>query len=118
MAAQAARDPERGLTPLAHLSDEDGLREAYRRPSQSSAAGRDGVTAPREAGHLAENLRALPERLRSGVYQAAPVERVWREKDEGGRRPLGQPAFEDTLVQRAGARRWAAISEQAFADGS
>ena len=42
--------------------------------------------------HLEENLRDLHERLRSGSYQAAPVERVWIEKEEGGRRPIGKPA--------------------------
>jgi RNA-directed DNA polymerase len=31
------------------------------------------------------------------------VERVWSEKAEGGQRPIGTPAFEDTSVQRAAA---------------
>ena len=53
------------------------------------------------AERLEENLRDLHERLRSGMYQAAPVERVWIEKDDGGRRPIGKPAFEDKIVQRA-----------------
>ena len=92
IAAQAARDPDRVLTTLAHLIDEDFLREAYRHTSKASAAGIDGVTAQRYAEHLAENLRDLHERLRSGMSQAAPVERVWIEKDDGGRRPLGKPA--------------------------
>jgi hypothetical protein len=26
---------------------------------------------------------------------------VWLEQDEGGRRPIGTPALEDTIVQRA-----------------
>jgi RNA-directed DNA polymerase len=46
------------------------------------------------------------------------VERVWIEKDEGGQRPIGQPAFEDTMVQRAVARLLEAIYEQDFYDGS
>jgi RNA-directed DNA polymerase len=45
LAAQAARDPERVFTPLAHLIDADFLREAYRQTSTSSAPGIDGVTA-------------------------------------------------------------------------
>jgi retron-type reverse transcriptase len=28
------------------------------------------------------------------------VERVWIEKDDGGQRPIGKPAFEDKMVQR------------------
>jgi len=82
IAAQAARDPDRVFTTLAYLIDEDFLREAYRHTSKSSAPGIDGVTARSYAEHLDENLRDLHERLRSGRYQAAPVERVWIEKDE------------------------------------
>ncbi|HEX9872169.1 MAG TPA: transcription elongation factor GreAB, partial [Candidatus Tectomicrobia bacterium] len=86
LAAQAAGDPAWVLTTLAHLIEADFLREAYRHTRKSSAAGIDGVTAQRYAEHLAENLRDLHERLRSGSYQAAPVERVWIEKEDGGRR--------------------------------
>jgi retron-type reverse transcriptase len=32
---------------------------------------------------------------------APPVERVWREKEEGKKRPISTPCFEDTMVQRA-----------------
>jgi retron-type reverse transcriptase len=64
------------FTTLAHLIDEDCLREAYRQTSKSSAPGIDGVTAKRYAEHLDENLGDLHERLRNGRYKAAPVERV------------------------------------------
>jgi RNA-directed DNA polymerase len=118
LAAQAARDPDRGLTPWADLIDEDFLREAYHRTSQSSAAGIDGVTAQQYAERLEANLRDLHERLRSGPYQAAPVERGWSEKDDGGRGPIGKPAFEDKSVQRAVALLLEAIYEQDFSDCS
>jgi RNA-directed DNA polymerase len=118
IAAQAARDPDRVFTTLAHLIDEDFLREAYRHTSKSSAPGIDGVTAQTYAEHLDENLRDLHERLRSGRYQAVPVERVWIEKDEGGQRPIGKPAFEDKIVQRAVAMLLEAIYEQDFYAGS
>lgn len=118
IAAQAARDSERVFTTLAHLIDEDFLREAYRHTSKSSAPGIDGVTAEAYAEHLDENLRALHERLRSGRYQAAPVERVWIEKEDGSQRPIGKPAFEDKIVQRAVAMLLEAIYEQDFLDCS
>ena len=101
IAAQAAHDPDGVFTTLAHLIDADFLREAYRHTRKSSAPGIDGVTAQTYAEHLDENLRDLHARLRSGRYQAAPVERVWIEKDDGGQRPIGTPAFEDKMVQRA-----------------
>jgi RNA-directed DNA polymerase len=118
LAAQAAHDPERVFTTLAPLSAPDFLREAYQQTSKSSAAGIDGVTAQPYAAHLDENLRDLHERLRSGRYQAAPVERVWIEKDDGGQRPMGKPPCEDKMVQRAGAMLLEAIYEQDCDDGS
>ena len=60
----------------------------------------------------------MHERLRRGCYQAAPVERVWIEKDDGGQRPIGKPTFEDKMVQRAVAMLLEAIYEQDFYDGS
>jgi RNA-directed DNA polymerase len=118
LAKQAHRNPERVFTNLAHLIDVDFLREAYRRTRKSSAAGIDGVTAKQYAAHLDENLHDLHERLRNGRYQAAPVVRVWIEKEDGGRRPIGKPAFEDKIVQRAVAMLLAAIDEQDFSDCS
>jgi RNA-directed DNA polymerase len=118
IAEQAAHDTNRVFTTLAHLIDEDFLREAYRQTSKSSAAGIDGVTAKQYAEHLDENLRDLHERLRRGCYQAPPVERVWLEKDDGGQRPIGKPTFEDKIVQRAVAMLLEAIYEQDFQDSS
>jgi RNA-directed DNA polymerase len=118
LAAQAAHDPKRVCTTLAHLIDEDFLREAHRQISKSSAPGIDGVTAQAYAEHLDEPLCDLHERLCSGRYKAAPVERVWIEKEDGGRRPIGKPAFEDKIVQRAVAMLLEAIYEQDFHDCS
>jgi retron-type reverse transcriptase len=118
IAAQAARDSARVFTTLAYLIDEDFLREAYRHTRKSSAPGIDGVTAEASAEHLDENLRDLHARLRSGRYQAAPVERVWIEKEDGGQRPIGTPAFADKIVQRAVAMRLEALYEQDFLDCS
>ena len=84
LAEQAARDPKRVLTTLAPLIDEDFLREAYRQTRKASAAGIDGVTATQSAEHLEENVRDFHDRLRNGRYQAAPVVRVWIEKEDGG----------------------------------
>jgi group II intron reverse transcriptase/maturase len=118
MAAQAARDPERVFTTLAHLIEGDFLREAYRHTSKASAPGLDGVTAQQYAAHLDEHLRDLYERLRSGRYQARPVERVGIEKEDGKQRPIGKPTFEDKIVQRAVAMLLEAIDEQDFSDSS
>ena len=61
----------------------------------------DKVTAAPYAANLDENLRDLHARLRANRYVAPPVERVWLEKEDGKKRPIGQPCFEDKMVQRA-----------------
>ena len=118
LAAQAAQHPDRVFTTLAHLIAKDFLQEASHRTCTSSAPGSDGVTAQAYAAPLDTNLQDLYERLRSGRYQAPPVERVWRTKEEGGQRPIGQPACEDTMVQRAVVRLLAAIDAHDVHDGS
>jgi retron-type reverse transcriptase len=118
LAAQAAHDPDRVFTTLASLIETDFLREASHHPSTSSAAGSDGVTAQPYAEHRDENWRDLHERRRSDRSQAAPVERVWIAKDDGGQRPIGKPTCEDKSVQRAVARRLEALDEHDGYDGS
>src|SRR5206468_8402999 len=56
----------------------------------------------------------LHDHLRNGRYQAAPVVRVWIEKEDGGQRPIGKPAFEDKIVQRAVAMLLEAIYEHSI----
>src|SRR5262249_41138122 len=118
LAAQAARAPNRVCPTRAHLIEADCLREASRQTRKASAPGSDGGTAQTDAEPLDEHRRALPERLCRGRSQAGPGERVGIEKDEGGQRPIGTPAFEDKRVQRAVAMRWEAIDEHDFSDGS
>jgi len=118
LAAQAVEYPGDVFTNLAQLIDEDFLREAYHRTRKNSAPGIDRVTAQDYAEHLDENLRDLYDRMRSGRYQAPPVERVWLDKEEGRNRPIGKPTFEDKSVQRAVARLLGAIYEQDFQDCS
>jgi RNA-directed DNA polymerase len=118
IATQAVDYPEDVFTNLAHLIDEDFLREAYHRTRKDSAPGSDHVTAQDYAEHLDENLRDLYDRMRSGRYQAPPVARVWLDKDEGKKRAIGKPTFEDKIVQRAVAMLLGAIYEQDFQDFS
>jgi RNA-directed DNA polymerase len=116
MAEQAKQYPAMVFTTLAHLMDEDFLREAYRRTRKDSAPGIDGVTAVQYAEHLEENLRDLHARLRSGRYVAPPVRRQWLDKPEGSQRAIGVPTFEDKIVQRAVTLVLGAIYEEDFHD--
>jgi RNA-directed DNA polymerase len=101
IAEQAQRYPEMVFNNVFHLIDGDFLREAYRQTRKSSAPGADKVTAKQYAENLEANLRDLHERLRDNRYVAPPVERVWIEKEDGKKRPISKPCFEDKIVQRA-----------------
>lgn len=114
IAQQAGEYPDRVFTTLAHLMDEEFLREAFRRTRKDGAPGADGVTAREYEADLTENLRHLHERLRSGRYKAPPVKRAWIGKEDGSQRPIGIPEFEDKIVQRAVAMLLCAVYEQDF----
>jgi retron-type reverse transcriptase len=45
---------------------------------------------------------------------APPVERVWIDKEDGKKRPMDKPCFEDKIVLRAMVRILEAIFEPAF----
>jgi RNA-directed DNA polymerase len=114
IAEQAKRYPAMVFNNVFHLIDYEFLREAYRQTCKSSAPGVDKVTAAQYAANLDENLRDLHERLRANRYVAPPVERVWIEKDDGKKRPIGKPCFEDKIVQRAVVMILEAIFEHDF----
>jgi RNA-directed DNA polymerase len=106
------------FTTLAHRIDVDLRREAYRRTRKDGAPGIDGVTAQADAEHLEANLANWYAWLRRGQYRAPPVRRTDLDKEDGGQRPIGIPAFEDNMVQRAVVLRLGAIDEQDCWDGS
>lgn len=118
IAKQAEDYPQGVFTTLAHNMDVDFLREAYRQTRKNSSPGIDGVTAKEYGEDLEENLKELHERLKSGRYKAQPVKRAWLEKDNGKKRPIGKPAFEDKIVQRAVAMLIEPIYELEFHDFS
>ena len=101
IAAQARDYPERVFNSLHHLIDMDWMREAFSRTRKDGAPGIDGVTATKYETDLEANLERLLDRLKSGRYYAPPVRRTYIPKADGGQRPLGVPAFEDKVAQRA-----------------
>jgi len=114
IAELARRDRQRCLTSLSHHVDLDLLREAYRQTRKDGAAGVDGRTASDYARTLDANLQDLLDRFKSGRYFAPPVKRVYIDKGNGKKRPLGIPTFEDKVLQRAVKMVLEAIYEQNF----
>jgi len=111
----ARRDGKQRFTALLHhVYDIDRLRTAYNGLKRNAAAGVDGETWRAYGDNLEANLRDLADRLKRGAYRAKPVRRAFIPKADGRQRPLGVPALEDKLVQRAVIEVLNAIYEEDF----
>src|ERR1700684_4508132 len=99
---------------LHHIYDPERLREAYFCLKKEAAPGVDGETWRHYGETLEDNLQDLSHRLKRGAYRAKPVRRVYIPKADGRQRPLGVPALEDKLVQRATVEVLNAIYETDF----
>ncbi len=86
---------------LHHIYNLDTLRMAYFSLKKEAAPGVDRETWRHYGETLEDNLQDLSHRLKRGAYRAKPVRRVYIPKTDGRKRPLGVPALEDKIVQRA-----------------
>jgi retron-type reverse transcriptase len=84
-----------------HVYDINRLREAYDGLNREAAPGVDGQTWAADGEHLEANRRDRSDRLTRGAYHARPVKRVDIPQPDGRQRPLGIPALEEKIVQRA-----------------
>ena len=114
IAEQARNDRTKVFTSLAHLMDKDFLRDAYYRTRKDGAPGLSGITAKEYATHLEENLDDLHQRLKDNEYVAPMIKRVWIDKDNGKKRPIGITDFEDKIVQKAVSMLLGAVYEEDF----
>lgn len=99
---------------LHHIYAIERLRAAYFALERGAAAGVDGQTWHGYGMNLEANLLDLSDRLARGGYRPEPVRRAYIDKADGSKRPLGVPALEDKIVQRASAEVLGAIYEQDF----
>jgi retron-type reverse transcriptase len=81
---------------------------------KEAAPGVDGETWRNYGETLEDNLQDLSHRLKRGAYRAKPVRRAYIPKADGRQRPLGVPALEDKIVQRATVEVLNAIYETDF----
>lgn len=78
------------------------LSEAWRKvKAGTQVAGVDDVTLAQFETQLFANLKGLQEELRRQRYYPQPVKRIYMEKTDGTRRPLGILTVRDRIVQRA-----------------
>lgn len=86
---------------LHHVYNIENLREAFHGINRDASPGIDGETWESYEEELEVNLQLLSDRLKQGAYKAKPVKRVFIAKPDGSQRPLGVPALEDKIVQKA-----------------
>lgn len=96
------------------------LEVAFKRVhANRGAAGIDGVTTEQIVkGGTSGFLADLGEDLRKRTYKPNAVKRVYIEKSDGGRRPLGIPTVRDRVAQMACKLVIEPIFESDFADHS
>ena len=98
-AAHASRQLK--FTALLHHIDEELLTASFRKLRKKAAAGIDGVTWHEYEQGLEERIADLHGRIHRGAYRATPSKRVYLDKPDGRKRPLGIASLEDKIVQQA-----------------
>jgi group II intron reverse transcriptase/maturase len=72
---------------------------AYGRLYRNKGAMTPGVTGETVDGMALEKIRLIIESIRHEQYRWTPVKRVYIQKKNGKKRPLGMPTWSDKLVQ-------------------
>lgn len=115
---KAQREPEYRFVNLYGMIDKTMLWTAWFALNKRASPGVDRVTAEKYKENLDENLENLRIRLKEKRYRAKLVKRRYIPKGKGKTRPLGLPALEDKIVQKAVAMMLEAIYEQDFTEDS
>lgn len=72
---------------------------AYQRLYKNNGAATKDVDNDTADGFSEGKVQKIIQSLRDETYQPKPVRRTYRDKPNGGKRPLGIPTFTDKLVQ-------------------
>lgn len=95
------------------------LRLAWNRVKENEGGpGVDRVTLGEFEQKLNENLNLLQRQLEQGDYKPLPVLRIYIDKGDGTRRPIGIPVVVDRIVQQALLSALSPIFEEEFLDCS
>lgn len=120
----------RGIAKTASLNKQHRFRDLYRllntqmmhlawkALNKNAAIADDDITVKAYGAELDANFEQLVERLKQKRYRAKLIKRRYIPKQNGKKRPLGIPALEDKIVQKAAAMILTAIYEQEFLDCS
>lgn len=118
IAELAKKTPKVKLQTLIHAIDEESLKACHNILSACKATGIDSVTKEEYGKNIDKNIANLLGRMKRQAYKPQPVKRVYIPKDNGKKRPLGIPAYEDKLVQKSLNEILNVIYEEEFLDCS
>lgn len=112
---EAARhDRGKRFTTLLHHLTPRLLLDSFAALRRDAASGVDATTWSEYREGLMRRLSDLHDRVHSGRYRAKPSRRIYIEKDDGRKRPIGVAALEDKIVQKAVATILEAVYEEDF----
>jgi RNA-directed DNA polymerase len=113
---KAKADKQTRFTALLHHLTVEQLMSSYMNLKKKAATGIDEQTWKQyqEKGNLWESLIDLHGRVHRGAYRAQPSKRIYLEKPDGRKRPIGIAALEDKIVQGAVVEILSAIYEEDF----
>lgn len=115
IARKAQEQQKLKFTSLTHLLNASYLKGCYKVLKKKKAAGVDGRTVESYSEEEIKQVLGETERqILLQKYRPKPVKRVYIEKENGNRRPLGMPTVIDKVVQMGIARILEAIYEPTF----
>ena len=114
IANRSREHPREGLTNLHSFITADYMYQCFMGMNKGAASGVDGQMWEGYQVKLGQRIESLVRSFKSGTYRAPHIRRVYIEKVDGGRRPLGVPTIEDKLLQSAVAGILDPIYEQEF----
>jgi len=92
---------DKWYTLYGHLLSFNRLKKAFRKVKKNGGApGTDGQTIAQFDDDIIENLEEIKEELQEKSYHPSPVKRVYIDKGNGEKRPLGIPTVKDRVVQQ------------------
>jgi group II intron reverse transcriptase/maturase len=115
---KSTKEPKHRFGNLYGLLNRWNLSETYRELNKQAASGVDGVSVKAFKNQLATETIKLEESLRRGSYRTKLVKRVYIDKANGKKRPLGIPVVRDRLLQSACSRILTSIYEPKFMEYS
>ncbi|GIO17531.1 group II intron reverse transcriptase/maturase [Oceanobacillus oncorhynchi subsp. incaldanensis] len=119
IAELAKENKDMVFTSLAHLLNEENLKQCHKELPNKKATGINEVTKEEYGANLDENINNLVSRMKGKKYRPVPVRRTYIDKPgTKKKRPLGIPEHEDKIVQRGIAKILNAIYENDFLDSS